>query len=77
MIRVRLRVKEVATDRDMKRAKLSRLADVSPGTLERIWKDPHHEVYLSTLARLAHALHVPVEMLYAIEHDALEQGDDA
>ena len=67
MIRVHLHVKEIATSRNITRAKLSRIADVSPGTLERIWRDPTHEIYLSTLARLALALHVPMERLYSIE----------
>ncbi len=76
MIRVRLHVKEVSTERNVTRAKLSRIADVSPGTLERIWKDPYHEVYLSTLARIARALHVPVEVLYSIEEDSMWFGDE-
>ena len=76
MIRVRLHVKKIATDRKITKAKLSRLADVSPGTLDKIWRDPLHEAYLSTLARIAYALHVPVEQLYSIEYDTLEHVDD-
>ena len=76
MIRVRLHVKEVALERNVTRAKLSRIADVSPGTLERIWKDDYHEAYLSTLARIALALQVPVETLYSIEEDHRRYRDE-
>lgn len=64
---VTLKVREVAQTRGITRAKLSRLSDVAPGTLNNIWRNPHHEVYLSTLARLAYALHVPVADLYDVE----------
>ncbi len=69
MIRVRTHVREVSEARNVTKAKLSRLADVSPGTLDKIWRDPYHESYLSTLARIALALRVPVETLYTIEQD--------
>ena len=75
MIRVRLHIKQIATDQNITRAKLSRIADISPGTLERIWKDPYHEAYLSTIARIAIALQVPVERLYSIEEDRRRYGD--
>ncbi len=72
MIRVRLHIKQIADERKITRAKLSRLADVAPGTMDKIWKDPFHEAYLSTLARIALALHVKVETLYTIEYDDSE-----
>jgi len=76
MIRVRTHVREVAEAHHITKAKLSRLADVSPGTLDKIWKNPYHESYLSTLARLAFALSVPVESLYSIEQDNSVPFDD-
>lgn len=77
VIRVRTHVREVAEARNITRAKLSRLADVSPGTLDKIWRNPYHEAYLSTLARIALALGVAVETLYTIEHDDSIPFDDS
>ncbi len=56
----RLRVKEVAKEKGISMARLSRLADVNPRTVEAIFKDPHRDVAYSTLAKLARALGVEV-----------------
>jgi len=76
MIRVRTHVRDVTEAHHVTKAKLSRIADVSPGTLDKIWKNPYHESYLSTLARIALALGVPVESLYSIEQDDSIPFDD-
>jgi DNA-binding Xre family transcriptional regulator len=67
MQQIQLKVKEVAEAKQITRAKLSRLADVSPGTLEKIWKQPYHAVYLHTLVSIAQALDVPITDLYVVE----------
>lgn len=56
----RLRVKEVAQSKNITMARLSRLADVNPRTVEAIYKDPYRDVAYSTLAKLARALDVDV-----------------
>lgn len=56
----RLRVKEVAKEKGITMARLSRLADVNPRTVEAIFKDPYRDVAYSTLAKLARALDVDV-----------------
>lgn len=66
-VQVTLKVRETAQLRGITRARLSRLADVAPGTINNIWRNEHHEVYLTTLARIAYALHVPLQDLYQIE----------
>jgi DNA-binding Xre family transcriptional regulator len=59
----RLKVKEVAQSKKITMAKLSRLADVNPRTVEAIFKDPYRDVAYSTLAKLARALDVDVSDL--------------
>jgi DNA-binding Xre family transcriptional regulator len=56
----RLKVKEVAQSKGISMARLSRLADVNPRTVEAIYKDPYRDVAYSTLAKLARALGVDV-----------------
>ncbi len=75
-VQIVLKVKEVAQERGITRAKLSRIADVAPATLDKIWRNPHHEIYLSTLARLAYALRVSVETLYHVNVvEVVEEND--
>lgn len=59
----RLKVKEVAQSKGISMAKLSRLADVNPRTVEAIYRDPYRDVAYSTLAKLAKALGVEVSDL--------------
>ncbi len=56
----RLKVKEIAQGKGISMARLSRLADVNPRTVEAIYKDPYRDVAYSTLAKLARALGVEV-----------------
>lgn len=44
-------------------AKLSRLADLSPKTVQALWHDPFRDVSVSTLDKIAMALHVDVSEL--------------
>ena len=59
----RLKVKEIAREKGVTMARLSRLADVNPRTVEAIFKDPYRDVAYSTLAKLARALGVDVSDL--------------
>ena len=65
---VKLRVKEVAQQKGISWGKLSRLADVDPNTMKRVYDDPHYSPTLFTLEKLARALGVKIADL--IEDDA-------
>src|SRR3989442_8739661 len=52
---VRLKVKELAGERDMSLSKLSRLADVSYKTVQLMYRDPYHGFNTKTLERIAKA----------------------
>ena len=60
---VKLRVKELAESKGYNMSSLSRASDVSFRTIKRLWKDPYHEVNVSTLAKIARALGVPTSEL--------------
>ncbi len=60
---LRLKVKEVAKERGVSMAKLSRLADLNPRTIQEIYRDPYRDVAYSTLTKLAKALDVDVSDL--------------
>ena len=56
----KLRVKEIAQEKGISRGKLSRLADVDPTTMKRVYDDPHYSPTLFTLEKLAKALGVKI-----------------
>ena len=60
---VRLRVKEIAESKGFNMSTLSRASDVPFSTIRRIWKNPHYEVRLATLQRIAQVLGVPTSDL--------------
>ena len=60
---IRLRVKEVAKAKGVSMAKLSRLADLSPKTIEAIYRNPYRDVSVSTLGKIATALDVGMSEL--------------
>ncbi len=60
---VRLRVKELAKQKGMSMGKLSRMADVSYRTVQRIYNDPAYFPTLPTLEKIAHVLGVPTSEL--------------
>lgn len=64
----KLRVKEIAQEKGISRGKLSRLADVDPTTMKRVYDDPQYSPTLFTLEKLARALGVKIADL--IEDDA-------
>ena len=65
----KLRVKEIAQEKGISRGKLSRLADVDPTTMKRVYDDPHYSPTLITLEKLAKALGVKIGDLIDDEAD--------
>ena len=63
-VKLRLRVKEIATQRGLSMGKLERLADLSHPTIRDIFRDPYKEVTTTTLTKLAIALGVAVSELF-------------
>ena len=55
---LRLRVKEVAKEKNVAMAKLSRMADISYKTVQAIFHNPYHDASLHTLNAIAKALNV-------------------
>jgi transcriptional regulator with XRE-family HTH domain len=64
---IRIRLKEIATDKGMSQARLSRKADVDLRTIQRIYRNPYTNVSLYTLDKLATALGVDASQLIASE----------
>jgi DNA-binding Xre family transcriptional regulator len=60
MVRVRLRVKEIAKEKGISMGKLQRDADLAYNTVRRIFKDPYYITTTDTLAKLAEALGVHI-----------------
>jgi len=60
---VRLRVKELAKQKGISMGKLSRMADISYRTVQRIYNDPSYSPTLPTLEKIAHVLEVPTSEL--------------
>lgn len=56
---LRLRIKEVATERGFSMMKLSQRSEVSYPILQAIWKNPYRSITLDTLQRIANTLGVP------------------
>lgn len=71
---LRLRVKEIAQDKGVGMAKLSRLADISYKTIQKIWRNPYHDASLSTINRIARVLEVPAtELLEDVSEDLVPE----
>ena len=62
--RRRLRVKEVLAEQGMSMEKLARRGWLAQKTVQRICHDPFHPAKDVTLAKIAHALDVPVDELF-------------
>lgn len=57
---IRLRLREVATQKGFNMATLSRASDVPINTVRRAWKNDRYEIKLHTLEKLAETLGVSV-----------------
>lgn len=60
---LRLRVKEVATEKKMSMNKLSQISQVSYHVVQDIYKNPYRIVTTDTINRIAKALGVPATVL--------------
>jgi transcriptional regulator with XRE-family HTH domain len=65
----RLKIKEIAESKGYNISTLSRASDVPFTTLRRAWKNPHYEIRLGALYRIARVLKVPMGELIGDESD--------
>src|SRR6266699_1341220 len=72
---IRLRVKELAEAKGFNQSSLSRASDVSFLTIKRIFRDPHKDVAMSTLEKLARALVLQRDFLWYTERKFLPGGE--
>ena len=71
---LRLHIKEVAQEKGVGMAKLSRLSDISYKTIQKVWRNPYHDASLSTLNRIAKVLNVPAtELLEGVPEDQVPE----
>lgn len=71
---LRLRVKEVAQEKNVGMAKLSRLSDISYKTVQKIWRNPYHDASISTINRIAKVLSVPAtDLLEDVSEDEVPE----
>ncbi len=61
---IRLRVKELAKERNLSMSRLSRLADVSYKTIKRMFDHPDESFNTMTLGKVAKALNLPLTDLF-------------
>ena len=66
---IRLKLREVLTQKEISQMKLSRLSEVSLTTIQRMCNNPYYNASLDVLDRLARALKVNVSDLYEQEPD--------
>ena len=73
LVRTRLKLKELLEAKGISQGRMSRISDISLNSIQNMCQDPSRDVLLSTLAKLAIALHVPVQDLFEIVEDAPEK----
>ena len=66
---IRLKLREVLTQKEISQVKLSSLSEVSLTTIQRMCSNPYYNASLDVLDRLARALEVNVSDLYEQEPD--------
>ncbi len=66
LVRVKLKVKEVAESRGFTQTKLSRQAELQYPTVHGLWTNPYRDASINTLAKIAYALKVPVSDLFEV-----------
>jgi DNA-binding Xre family transcriptional regulator len=66
LVRIHLRVKEVAQARKIEAAKLSRMADLNYATVLALFNKPDRDVSILTLEKVARALNVDIHDLYVV-----------
>lgn len=72
---IRLKVKEIAKQKNISQARLSRLSDVDVKAIRRMYREPDKaNIRLETLNKLAYALKVDARELLEYERDASLPG---
>lgn len=72
---IRLKIKEIARQKNISQARLSRLSDVDVKALRRMYREPEKaNIRLETLNKLAYALKVDARELLEYERDAFLPG---
>lgn len=69
VVRIHLKVKEIAQARDIRASKLSRMADLNYATVLALFNEPDRDVSILTLEKVARALQVDVHDLYEVLPD--------
>ena len=65
-MKVRLKVKELASERGLSQGILSRKGNVDLKTIQRLYRDPYRDVSISTAVKIAWALEVPLTDLIEV-----------
>jgi|GraSoi2013_100cm_1033763.scaffolds.fasta_scaffold99748_3 DNA-binding Xre family transcriptional regulator len=65
----RLKIRQIAESRGISRTRLSRLAEIQYDTVNAIWHNDTRDITLSTLIKIAKALHIDVSELYEVIDD--------
>ena len=69
VVKVRLRIREIAESQGRSMTWLSHHAEIQYDTVRGIWNNPYRDCSITTLARIALALHVDVNELYEVLPD--------
>ena len=69
-LRVRLKIREVATAKGFSQTKLSRQAELQYPTVHGLWTNPYRDASINTLVKIAHVLRVNVSDLYEVVETA-------
>jgi DNA-binding Xre family transcriptional regulator len=72
---IRLKVKEVATQKGFNQSSLSRAANVDFKTVKRIFQDPTRDVSLSTVVKIAWALNASLDELLEVSGEPHSRPD--
>ena len=72
---IRLKVKEVATQKGFNQSSLSRAANVDFKTVKRIFQDPTRDVSLSTVVKIAWALNASLDELLEVRGEPHSRPD--
>jgi DNA-binding Xre family transcriptional regulator len=62
-MRIRLRVKEIATEKKVSMTRLHIRSEVAYTTIRKVFRDPYTDITLTTLSKLAQALNVSTKDL--------------
>jgi DNA-binding Xre family transcriptional regulator len=75
---IRIKLRELAQRKGVSQSRLSRLADLNVGMIQRIYSDPYTNITLATLEKLARALRVElaelIELDPPLEEESAEDG---